>query len=188
MREGNGIDARHFTQWEDNILIFHIRPRFAVEAGMSHSDDDIGARFSHLRNKLLSRSYNIFSDDLAFEIGFVPFCDLGGDKAEYTDLNGLILTSLIFISLGENFVRLEAVDVIIRVVVFIIFVDVRVDIREACLLHHLIQEVQTIVEFVVTECGHIIAHQVHGFIDSMSLIRLNRVHKSFICTQGCTLN
>ncbi|MNC43746.1 hypothetical protein D3C75_926220 [compost metagenome] len=76
MGECNGINARNFAERINVIfgeVAFHCGP---VKTGMRHSDDNISTFSLHLRNKFAGCRSNVLSNDLAFQIGFVPIHDL----------------------------------------------------------------------------------------------------------------
>ncbi|MNI85710.1 hypothetical protein D3C73_1427310 [compost metagenome] len=87
MRERDGVDARNLAQRVNVILGAVSDRRRGVKARVSHGDNNIGSLCLHFRYELCSRCRNIFGDDFAFQICFVPIHDLRSYETKQTNLD-----------------------------------------------------------------------------------------------------
>ncbi|MNI00181.1 hypothetical protein D3C73_529750 [compost metagenome] len=201
MGERNGINARYLAERINVIfgeVAFHCG---LVKTGMRHSDDDISTFSLHLRNKFAGCRSNVFGDDLAFQVGFVPVHDLRGHQANKTDLDGLLNAIAVFNFFVQNLVRRKIVYIIRRIVILVIHIHVCIQIGElrkiirmaissiSCRCYTF-QIIQSIVKFMIAKRCRIIAHNIHSRNHRMNLVqlalRISLLRQ--ICAKRCALN
>ena len=141
--------------------VFHHVLRFGgADARMAERDDDVGARFLHLRNEGLCRGDDVPRGDIAGEVALIPLHDLGRHESDEADPDRMRCARPVGHGPVEDHVWRHQRVVLGDVGPFGLC-HVGADHREIGPGERLHQEVEPVVEFVVAQCRGVEAHRVH---------------------------
>ena len=120
---------------------------------MVQNNDNVRTFSFHLGNEFLGCLDDVFRDDFAFQVRFIPLHNLRRDETDHADFHSLFVTVRILHFFIENDVRREIVFVVVRIIVVIVNVDISVNIRELSSTERFFQIIKSKIKFMVTDCG-----------------------------------
>ena len=158
----NRVDARHFTEVIDGVLS-HRLIRIGRQSGVGDDDHDICAFLAHLWHILTRGFGDVVHGHFAGEISLIPRHDLRRHKADITDFQRLFFTVLIdHFSLFDQVRRKE------RLFGFNVN-DIGVNVREFRASERIVQIIQPVVKFVITEVAHRVIQGIQRLIDRVNV-------------------
>ncbi len=153
----------------------------ARDARMAQRHDDVGAGFLDIRHMLLRRIDDVRRRRLAVEMGLVPLHDLRRHEADHADFQLMRRACLVDHVAIENEPRLlQGLAIGLD--------DIGADEREFRRPERVLQEVETVVEFVVAERAAIVIEGVHGGDHRMDVAFLHAAAVGDEIAQGRALN
>ncbi|MMZ69480.1 hypothetical protein D1872_323270 [compost metagenome] len=100
----------------------------------------------------------------------------------------MFFASLIRYFFIQNLIRCEIVLVICLIIITIVYINIGINVREVRSLQRHVEEVQTIVELMVTDVTCIIIEQIHRFIYRVSLTLFQWINFGSVVSQRIPLN